>query len=298
MDERLFERSIAQAAELGIETIALTPITGDVFMDKNLLARLALVERSAVKSILFYTNFVGANDEAIRALLRMEKLKYLEISIYGHDLDSFCKITGRGKVQYNRLIDNLSYLYQRISDKPPDMDMVIGIRTYRSFRIEAHPKNALLELIEKLCKAGARLGVSSQVDNWGGDVTAADVKGIEMNLTDGGYLYKKGPCGLPFDSVQVLATGQVNACACRDPRGSLRIGDLNSMPLADILSHTNEKWMKIIEGHDRGHFNEVCRACGFYQSIHDDRRKTGPYPLNKQAYLEILAQEYSRREAE
>ena len=96
-----------------------------------------------------------------------------------------------------------------------------------------------------------------------------------MNLVEGGQLYKKGPCGLPFDSVQITAEGKVNACACRDPRGSLLLGDLNATSLSAIHSPHNEKWMGIINDHESGQFNGACSSCGFYQSIYDERRSIG-----------------------
>lgn len=288
MPETLFRDSVSQAAEMGFETIALTPITGDVFMDKNIIDRLKFIDSSAIRNHAFYTNFIGADADAIDAVLSLSKLSYLEISIYGHDPQSFENITGRDRVQYDRLIRNLGLLAERYPGKPGTLEIVIGFRTYRSFDYSTHPRNGLLDAADRLKALGVYIGTSSYVDNWGGDVTEADVSGIEMDLTDGRMLYKKGPCSLPFDSVQVTATGEVNACACRDPRGSLTIGDLNTTPLNEILSSRNSKWMGIIEDHEKGRFNEICRNCGFYQSIYDERRSGFGGMISKQAYMSSL----------
>lgn len=292
MDDGLFRKSIDQASALGIDEVALTPINGDVFMDKNILSRMAYIERSAIRSHVFYTNFIGADEPAIVALLAMKKLRYMEISAYGHDLESFCKITGRGEAQYRRLVENLTVLDRLYSRKPDHLRIVVAIRTYRSFSLDRDPGNDLLDIIRRLKLAGVEIGVSSRADNWGGDVTPDDIADIEMDLTEGRHLYRKGPCGLPFDSVQVTATGQVNACACRDPRGTLTIGDLRSEPLSDILSSGNGKWSKIVEDHESGRFNDVCASCGFYQSIHDERRANGPdgaAMIGKDDYISLLA---------
>jgi hypothetical protein len=275
MEDEMFRHGIDQASEMGFEEIALTPINGDVFMDKNIISRMSYIENSAIKSHLFYTNFIAADEPEIAALLAMTKLRYLEISVYGHDLESFCNITGRGEAQYRRLIGNLAILERRFDEKPDQLKISVSLRTYRSFSFEGHPGNDLLDIIGKLRIAGVTVGLSSRVDNWGGDVTEDDVAGIEMDMTDGSDLYRKGPCGLPFDSVQVTATGNVNACACRDPRGTLTLGDIGSTPLAEILSPQNPKWSKIIDDHESGRFNDVCGSCGFYQSIHDERRAKG-----------------------
>ncbi|MEE2997849.1 MAG: radical SAM protein [Pseudomonadota bacterium] len=272
MEDELFRQGIDQAAALGIDEIALTPINGEVFMDRNILERWQYIEDSSIKSHVFYTNFIGADETMILALLSMKKCRFIEISLYGHDLESFSKITGRSEIQFNRLIENLRILKRHLDRKRPGLEIVIAFRTYRTFRLNGAASDGLLGIVNRLGAAGVHISVSSTVDNWGGDVTKDDISGIQMNLTEGRHLYRKGPCGLPFDSVQVTASGQVNACACRDPRGTLRLGDLRSEPLADILSPLNKRWLKIVEDHEAGHFNDVCRSCGFYNSIYDERR--------------------------
>ncbi|MBC8269336.1 MAG: SPASM domain-containing protein [Rhodospirillaceae bacterium] len=257
-------------------------------MDKNIIKRMQYIEASAIETHLFYTNLIGANKASIESLFAMKKLSFMEISVYGHDLDSFRNITGRGEEQYRRLIDNLAILESLYPLKSPDLNIVIGIRTYRSFQFGKNPNNGLLEKIEILRKAGVKVGLSCQIDNWGGDITQSDIADIEMDLSDGKNLYRKGPCGLPFDSIQITATGKVNACACRDPRGSLMLGDISNSPLADILSSKNEKWMKIISDHESGHFNEVCSSCGFYRSIYDERRVTNDGFMTKQDFFNLI----------
>lgn len=272
MDDDLFRSGIDQACAMGIDEIVLTPINGDVFMDKNIIGRIAYIENSTLKSHQFYTNFIAADEPAIVALLAMKKLRYMEISVYGHDLESFCNITARGEVQYRRLIANLEILERHFAEKPDRLRIVIAFRTYRSFAFGSAPGNELMDVIRRLHAVGVEVGLSSKADNWGGDVTQNEIADIDMDLTEGRDIYRKGPCGLPFDSVQVTATGKVNACACRDPRGTLTLGDLGTAPLAEILSPRNPKWLKIVEDHESGRFNDVCASCGFYQSIHDERR--------------------------
>ena len=275
MDDALFRHSVDQAAAMGFETLVLTPVNGDVFMDKNIIRRMEYIENSPVRFQEFYTNFIGADEAAITSLLAMKKLRYMEISVYGHDLESFRNITGRGNAQFRRLISNLTALERYFSTARPELRIVIGLRTYRSFLFDAAPGNDLLDIIEKLRLAGVEIGLSSQVDNWGGDVTATDIADIEMDLTDGQYLYRKGACTRPFDSVQITAEGKVNACACRDPRGLLTLGSTATQPLAEIVSANNKKWAAIIDDHDAGRFNSVCGACGFYESIYDHRPTLG-----------------------
>ena len=254
-------------------------------MDKNTIDRLSYIENSGIKTCEFYTNFIGANEATIKSIFALKKIKYMEISIYGHDLESFCNITGRGKEQYGRLVKNLRTLVSLYYQKPSGLNICLSMRTYRSFRFNDGSQNELLENIEKLRQAGVQIGLSSQVDNWGGDIAESDVADIEMDLIDGRYTYKKGPCSLPFDSIQVTAEGIVNACACRDPRGSLFLGDLKLTPLNLIHTPDNEKWIKIIREQEVGKFNEACSSCGFYQSIYDERHAINTEFMTKNDYI-------------
>ncbi len=272
MDDTLFKSCIDQAASMGFETVPLTPITGDVFLDKNFVSRLQYIDASAIKSTAFYTNFIGANADIIRDLFALRKLRFMEISVYGHDLESFRAITGRDEIQYERLLANLRALKSVYPSKPDLLEIVLSFRTYRSVDPLRAKDSELLVLADELKRLGVSVGHSSRVDNWGGAITKDDVADIEMDLTDGKRMYKRGPCALPFDSIQVTATGEVNACACRDPKGTLNIGNLNDQPLDRIISPDNDVWTHIIDEHESGRFNEVCKACGFYQSIYDPRR--------------------------
>ncbi len=297
MSDELFRRSIDQAAALGYRHIALTPITGDVFMDKSFIDRLRYLERSTVETFEFYTNFIGADETSIQSLLSMPKLVSMVISIYGHDPESFHNITRRGSAQYRRLIDNLAALERHWPERHGDLRIIIHFRTYRAFEFAHADRNELLDAVDRLRRLGAEIGAGSRVDNWAGDITRGDIADIDMTLTDGRYLYKKGPCGLPFDSVQITADGRVNACACRDPHGLLAMGDVRTTPLAEILSTSNEKWMAIVADHEAGRFNSVCAACGFYQSIHDERRAREPDGaelITKEEYLSRFAADRGR----
>ena len=99
----------------------------------------------------------------------------------------------------------------------------------------------------------------------------ADVAGLDMHITSTELVYKHGACVKLFDSVQVMASGVVNACACRDVDATLRIGDARTGRLADILSTRNAEYMRIIEEQQQGRFQPVCAGCDFYKSIYHQR---------------------------
>src|SRR4051812_34735061 len=86
---------VRQAVELGYRRFELTPCTGDVFMDKTIWQKLAFLEtHPQVESYEFFTNFTIPKAGAVERLATLRKLRHLTVSVYGHDLESFLKISG------------------------------------------------------------------------------------------------------------------------------------------------------------------------------------------------------------
>ncbi len=268
----LFQTCVDQAAALGIRSIPLTPINGDVFMDKRILEKFRYLEdHPGIRDFLFYTNFIGISAAAIDTVLSFNKLSFLEISVYGHDEQSFCAITGSGAAQFRRLLDNLDTLVRQLRGRDRSPTITLGIRTGRRIRPDRDMDVTLRARIEELRALGVTPGIYSEVDDWGGLISNDDVRDIDMDLIDARFTYKKGPCSLPFDTVQITASGRVNACACRDPSGSLFLGDIGQQSLSEILGWGNRNWRRLIENQMDGVFEGACRGCSFYRSVYDKR---------------------------
>jgi hypothetical protein len=273
MSDALFEKCIAEATAMSFSRFELTPCTGDVFMDRRLLDRLeSLDAHPDVRSYEFFTNFTIPRERDIARLIRLKKLRRLTISIYGHDAATFCAITGGSEKLYRRLVHNLDLLHGRLAEK--QFELEFGCRSTRDA-----PSAAPSELTEQLARF-TRAGVDARYshgtyNNWGGLVTNTDVRGLPIDIRGTDAIYKNGACALLFTTVQVMATGIVNGCACRDVNATLRIGDLNTQPLAEIITPRNPAYMALIEEQERGAFRPVCRSCDFYKSIYRMRRKYG-----------------------
>jgi hypothetical protein len=169
---------------------------------------------------------------------------------------------------YARLLQNLETLLEIAGDAA--FEVAIGLRSTRK-----RPKGGatdLLRAVERFRAAGHEIWLSPGVyNNWGGYISQADVEGLDMHINSADSTYKYGACEKLFDSVQVLANGVVNACACRDVDATLQIGNVNSQPLAQIVSPDNPRYMAIIEQQQRGEFGPVCRSCDFYKSVYHHR---------------------------
>lgn len=235
----------------------------------------------------FFTNFTIPNRSKVERLLALKKLKNLTVSIYGHDLASFIAITKSTETVYNRLVANLKTLLELLDQKKFNLD--IGIRTTND--APRKPVSELMELLERFRERGVRPRRAHVYNNWGGFVTQADVAGLDIAVTSGDTMYKGGACAHLFTTYQIMATGIVNGCACRDVDASLRIGDLNEAPLHKILSPDNPAYMALIEEQQRGEFRPVCKSCDYYKSIYHmrmSRRKDGSQFQNIEEFKDRL----------
>lgn len=268
MPNELFFDIVDQATQMGYDTFGLTPITGDIFMDKQIFDKLQFMEEhTKVKNYSFYTNFTILDENKIQRLIELEKLNELSISIYGHDEESFINIADSTEKVYRRLVDNLSVLHNFLSSSKPKIQ--IGWRTYGSFKLDGKESSDLTEILLHL-KQSHRLPVSitREYDNWGGIITQEDVKLLDITVNDESLVPKNGACSLIFYKMQVMADGRVNACACRDANATLQIGDLRHQKLEAIISGENETYMALIDAQQQGKFNPICFSCTQYRSIY------------------------------
>jgi hypothetical protein len=275
MKDVFFQNCVEQAVGMGFTQFELTPCTGDVFMDRHIFNKFQFLdEHPDVEAFRFFTNFTIPNKTNVERLLKLKKLKNLTVSIYGHDLASFIAITKSTEKVYKRLISNLETLLENLENKTFNLD--IGIRTTKD--APRRPISDLMVLLEKFRARGVRPRRAHVYNNWGGYVTQADVAGLAIDVTGAETVYKSGACAHLFTTYQIMATGIVNGCACRDVDASLRIGDLNTAPLHKILSPDNPAYMALIEEQQRGDFRPVCKSCDYYKSIYHmrmSRRKDG-----------------------
>jgi hypothetical protein len=288
MKDAFFQNCVEQAVGMGFTQFELTPCTGDVFMDRHIFNKFQFLDdHSDVDAYRFFTNFTIPNRSKVERLLSLKKLKNLTVSIYGHDLASFIAITKSTETVYNRLVANLKTLLELLDQKKFNLD--IGIRTTND--APRKPVSEVMELLERFRERGVRPRRAHVYNNWGGFVTQADVAGLDIAVTSGDTMYKGGACAHLFTTYQIMATGIVNGCACRDVDASLRIGDLNEAPLHKILSPDNPTYMALIEEQQRGEFRPVCKSCDYYKSIYHmrmSRRKDGSQFQNIEEFKDRL----------
>jgi hypothetical protein len=270
MPDPLFASAVTQAVELGYGSFDLTPCTGDVFMDRHVFRKLAFLESTpGVEGYGFYTNFTIPRLGDIDRLVDLRRLTGIGISIYGHDLPTFLAISRSTPAVYRRLVRNLEHLLE------------IVVREKFPVHIAVHPgrnsirrrTSEITDLLGRYKNAGVSIKLSKGVyNNWGGFITQDDVRGLPIEVVGADAIYKNGACVRLFTTIQIMATGIVNGCACRDADATLRLGDINQAPLREIVSAKNPAYMALIEQQQRGAFQPVCQSCDFYASIYHKSR--------------------------
>lgn len=273
-DDESFARYIEQVGAFGIDHISLTPMTGEAMFDKHFLEKVRIIERSnAIRSFEIFSNFILAKPETIETLCESRKFRSLTISIYGHDAESFGRITQKPSVQYERLVANLEYL-NSVRDRWP-APTILGMRHGKRFEWSplappSGPESRLQQAIRALCDHPKFqwAGNYTNYDSWSGTITEEDVRGLDIDIRRRAAMPKIGACYMIFDEQAIMPDGRVNACACRAIDDSLVIGDLNRQPLNEVLSRRNPAYVDLIDRQQRGAFPEACRTCTWYKSIY------------------------------
>jgi uncharacterized Fe-S cluster-containing radical SAM superfamily protein len=270
MSNDLFQNYVGQALEMGYHHFDLTPCTGDIFMDRNIFKKFEFLERtSRVKSYAFFTNFTIPKRKDIERLFALRKISDIAISVYGHDLVSFIAITKARENVYWRLVSNLETLFGLLGQQ--HFQLRLGFHEAR--RPFHRSRSDLTRIVEKIERSGIPVRrYKSLYNNWGGYVTQDDVAGLPIEVGGINEIYKNGACVRLLTSVQIMATGIVNGCACRDPDATLRIGDLKRSLLREIISSKNPTYMQLIAEQQKGEFQSVCKSCDFYSSVYHNSR--------------------------
>ena len=269
MNDEDFCNYVNQALEIGYKKFDLTPLTGEIFVDKSAINKLKYLENNPrVLEYKIVTNLIPVNINDIDELFTLNKLKEICISLYGHDLESFLELTRGRKNDYYKLIINLKEVKRVMVKK--NSALKIALRTYRDYEFNVNNNDSdLIRIVKEIKKnKNVFLVVNKIYSNWGGLINESDLKKSNIKVAKIASAYKKGACSLLFNKIKILSDGKVNACGCMDANGSLIIGELKKNKLSDILSINNMKYFNIIKNQQSGYYNKVCKQCDMYRSIY------------------------------
>lgn len=273
MKFELFKDITNQCLNLGYKNFGLTPVTGDIFMDKNISEKLNYLETlNKLNGYYFYTNFIAITESKIDKLFELSKLMSLGLSIYGHDEETFINFSKGTKDSYKILLRNLRYLNNKLKNNLYSFKIDLTQRTNRNFNLEESNSDLSILIKELRSNINVEYEKNHSFTNWGGLVKEEHIS--DLNIKFQSELIKKtGSCSLIYSRLSIGSNGVVNACACRDANFTLKIGDIKKNSLKNIISYKNPKYKELIKRQEKNDFPEVCSKCDFYRSVYEK-----PYP--------------------
>jgi MoaA/NifB/PqqE/SkfB family radical SAM enzyme len=248
----LFELALDQYVAMGGGCLSLTPMVGDVFLDRFLPQRVRLIrKRPSITNVSITTNgslFQTVNDEDFNYIVN--QLYRIQVSLYGIDPAEHSLITRRAL--FDRVIENVRRLLD-VADKPGKVHFGFRLLQQRS-------EGALAHWIQQTFGRQVPFGSTVEYMNW---ISAIDttkplpLDGRWIEVTPG-----RNQCFLPMLACHVFANGDVTFCPCDDHNGlqELHLGNILERPLAEIYNseRVRDLWKQL---------PAVCSGCTAYRPL-------------------------------
>jgi len=235
MNQREYERSIDEVAELGATQVVLTGF-GEPMLDRRLPDKIRYAKSKGLRTYII-TNGSALTPKKANALL-MAGLDEMRVSFYGMGKETYNAVM-RG-LEFDRTIRNLmGFLTTR---------KVLGIDCKVQLSYLVLPEN------EK--------DVAEFIDFWRDKVDYLEVW-KPHNWVDGkDYRQRLGikrTCGRPANGpLQIQWDGTVIPC-CYDYNNNIVLGNAFETPVMDILN--GDKYNKLRYQHKSGNFPDYCDQC-------------------------------------
>jgi hypothetical protein len=260
MSLELFAKAIADYAAIGGGSLGLTPMTGELFLDKHLPERLEmLAAQPTIGPLSAITNGSTVhrfNDRELVGLI--EPFERIAISIYGLDADEYLAMTR--KPTYERMLDGAARLLKLGGTKR----VSIGLR-----QLKRRPAEEVKGWVEQLAdRAGVPAGEIRHA------ATLSYVNWAFFDISrplphDAGWVplvVNKTQCALPLVSAQILSDGTVTFCGCMDfdAHSSLVLGNIADKTLRELMS--GDKVRTLMNWADNG-VPDFCKTCTAHRPI-------------------------------
>lgn len=255
----LFEKVVGDYAAIGGGQLSLTPVVGEMFLDKKLGDRLDVLRRHpAITAVSATTNAGMAylyGDEELRSLLA--RFTRVKISVYGFDDDEF-----RAMTRTDSFEATTREIVRLVRLAPPGV-VKIGLRNLKA-RSDAEIGAWLGDLARRAgAPAPEIVSNADAYSNWSVlDTTKPlpfDGKWKKARLND-------RQCLVPLIAAQVFSDGRVSFCACADfdADGELLLGNVADTSLGDMIG--SPKYLGLWDWARRG-IPGFCRTCSYHTPI-------------------------------
>jgi radical SAM protein with 4Fe4S-binding SPASM domain len=258
MPMELFDRVLSEYAAIGGGYLSLTPMVGEVFLDRFLPER---IDRAAacpaIRGISITTNATHADrfgKAELAAMLR--SLCKVQISIYGIDAEEHRALAKRD--DHERVLRSVGTIIEACGR--PDK-VSITVRNLRQ-----REDDEVREWVR--ATFGDSVSVSHMTgsySNWGGLFDAGSQLPMGGRWLPSGE--NTGQCLIPIVAYQVFVNGDVSFCPCCDYNShpDFALGNIREQSLADICDspRVRQLWAENEDSSLPG----PCRTCTFHVPV-------------------------------
>jgi MoaA/NifB/PqqE/SkfB family radical SAM enzyme len=270
MSLKVFDKVLRDYSELGGGYLSLTPVTGDILMDKHLLARLEMIKRyPAITEVGVTTNAAMLDrfsDDEVRIIV--SSLGRIQISIYGIDEEEYFVMTKRHT--YDRAIEGIRRI---LAVRTKNVNLAFRLLKQRS-------RQDVDSWITNVVGCKEPLTVNSFMTGGYSNFTTFDTNApLPFGATWGPARSNKTQCLIPLLAVQVSSNGDVGFCPCVGSLEGLRLGHIEEGSLAEIYnsSRTRALWDWSVDT------PKACKTCTFHQPLSTLRTNPSivddPFPI-------------------
>jgi len=275
----LYEKIVAEYAEMGGGALLFTPITGDFFLDSKCIERIKIARKySNIATISATTNGIALNHigkDNWKELLR--DTDFLQFSVGGLDRAAYRRMFGVDK--FDTVLTNIVEFAQMRNKIRASYPLRLIFRTSEKKEIVNSP------LLKELEALGYEILVDNSFGNWGGLISKEDLPNNAILKQNIPYTSKRSPCFVFFLGLCITSSGLASACGCMNSEAiELIVGDLKHESLKSVWN--NKKYQKLKASFGSKAMPSICKKCSQYESGHEFSTKAevlnfkpGRYPF-------------------
>jgi|TARA_B100000085_G_scaffold150792_1_gene136998 radical SAM protein with 4Fe4S-binding SPASM domain len=256
MDMDLFKSVLKDYIQMGGREISLTPTIADPLVDQLIDERLRYIDRSLIRKLRFYSNFINFRPKVMEAFRSMSRTKFtIGISMTGFNREMYHKLMGVDK--YDKVMANLKEL-SKIVKENPNVSANLVLRKYEGDSGETGR-------MAQFCKDhGFGHKFEKVYDTWGGL--------MEEDIKNNPYLKGKirkrlprtKPCEVTYRKPLITVDGDYKVCECRDVFGELVIGNVKETPFSELWFGSEIKKLRQ-RFYRQDTLPEICKKCEMYK---------------------------------
>lgn len=257
MSLELFTKVLKDYSDMGGGKLSLTPMIGDIFLDKHLIARLKMIpEYPKITGLSVTTNAIASevlSDKELKFVL--DNFERVHISMYGLDDEEYHVMTRRP--HYSKMLMNVKRMINISKNKN---NIVFGFRFLKD-----HTVDEIKGWIFQNFGCDVPFGFTKTYSNWGNAIDTS----VKLPFNGEWIQCQENTtqCLVPLFACQVFSNGDVSFCPCPDfdINEDLKIGNIFETHLIEI--YNSEKCKKLWNFEEK--MPDFCKYCTFFKPITD-----------------------------